>query len=87
MGAAIVRQDIITWYTPDERMPEEDVAVIVTFSGKVNNKTFTHAIGTAIYYDHGWDVVGIDEIDYQRGDNNITIEAWCDLEPYGGAEK
>lgn len=87
MGAAIVRQDIVTWYTPDERMPEEDVAVIVTFSGKVGNKTFVHAIGTATFYAEGWHVDGVDDIDLNRNDNSITIEAWCDLEPYGGAEK
>ena len=87
MGAAIVRQDIITWYRPEEKMPPEDVYVVVIFSGKVGNRTFIHAIGTAAYYDSGWDVVGIDEIDYTRNDNSITIEAWCDLDPYGGAEK
>lgn len=84
MSAAILRQDIITWYTPQEKTPPDDVAVIVTFSGKVDNKTFDHAIGTAVFYDHGWDVIEVGEIDYTHNDNNITINAWCDLEPYKG---
>ena len=84
MGAAIVRQAIVTWYTPKEKLPDEDVTVVVTFSGKVGNREFDYAIGTAVFYDHGWDVNDVGEIDYRRNDNSITIDAWCDLEPYQG---
>lgn len=84
MSAAILRQDIVTWYTPEEKLPDEDVFVVVTFSGKVGNREFDHAIGTGLFYDHGWDVIDVGEIDYRRKDNTITIDAWCDLKPYQG---
>ena len=82
MGAAIVRQDIITWYRPEEKMPPENQTVVVTFSGKVDGNIYINAIGTAIFYAEGWEVIGVDNIDCNRNDNNITIEAWCDIDPY-----
>lgn len=29
----VERQVIVTWYTPEEKLPEEDVFVVVTLSG------------------------------------------------------
>ena len=31
------RQVIVTWYTPEEKMPPEDLFVVVTFSGRAND--------------------------------------------------
>lgn len=42
----IEKQVIVQWYTPDEKMPEECVFVVVTYSGKARNVTYDHALGT-----------------------------------------
>ena len=77
---AIERQTIATWYTPEERMPEEGIFVVVTFSGKYKHTTYDHALGVANWFNDGcgWEVDGLPE----RAE--FTIDAWCDLEPYGG---
>lgn len=74
----IERQVIVTWYTPEEKLPEEDIAVIATVTAKAKNKTFTRALITVFYSkDEGWY-----ELDY--GFDEIIVHAWCDLEPYKG---
>ena len=74
----IERQTIVTWFTPEEKLPEEDVGVQATVTAKGGNKEFIRAIITAFYCkDEGWY-----ELDY--GFSEMIVHAWCDLEPYGG---
>ena len=72
------RQVITTWYTPEEKMPPDDIIVVVTFSGKDGNMAFDHALGTATWFNDGlgWLVTGLGE------EAEFTIHAWADLEPY-----
>lgn len=74
----IERQVIVTWHTPDEKLPEEGVFTIITFSGKRGSVTYDHAFGIADWDNdgEGWIIEGID------GNEGITVHAWCDLEPY-----
>ena len=77
----ITRQDIITWYTPDEKMPPE-CTYVVTFSGRKGNTTYDHALAIADWMDdsEGWALDEIGDLD------DYTIHAWCDLEPYKGGK-
>ena len=78
----IERQTITTWYTPDEKQPENDDFVVVTISGKVGHTTYDHALAIGNYAaGEGWYIDGIDP---ELSDKGITVNAWCDLEPYGG---
>lgn len=78
----IERQVIVTWYTPEEKLPEEDVFTIVTISGKIYNVTYDHAFAIATYYkNEGW---VFDDMFLDVGNRELTVEAWADLEPYGG---
>ena len=72
------RQVIVTWYTPEEKMPPEDLFVVVTFSGRDGNGIYEIAMGVATWsYDGlGWLVTGLGE------DAEFTIHAWADLLPY-----
>ena len=74
------RQVIVTWYTPDEKLPPEDESVVITFSGKINKYiSYEHAIGIGDYLpEKGW---LIDGMDWEESDA-MTIEAWCDLDAY-----
>lgn len=76
--AAVNRQVIVTWFTPEEKLPEDDLEVIATVNAKSKNKEFIRTL-INVYYssDEGWY-----ELDY--GFDEITVLAWCDLEPYGG---
>lgn len=77
----IERQVIVTWFTPEEKLPPEDVGVQATVTAKGGNKEFIRAIITAYYCkDEGWY-----ELDY--GFTEMKIHAWCDLMPYGYKEK
>ena len=74
----IEKQVITTWYTPEEKLPPEDIGVIATISGKAKNYTLDHAVVTMYWCaDEGW---YSDEYDFTE----LTVHAWCDLEPYGG---
>lgn len=75
------RQVIVTWYTPEEKLPPEDVYAVITFSGRRNDyQSYEHAIGTGAYYsDEGWMIEGMDETESDL----MTVEAWCDLDAYG----
>ena len=50
MSAAVERQVIVTWYTPDEKMPPEGDFVVVPFSGTDRNRTYDHAFGIANWW-------------------------------------
>lgn len=76
----VERQVIVTWYTPEEKLPEEDVFVVVTLSGTGPYTHYYHALMLASWSaDDGWDVEGLD-----TDTTEFTVHAWCDLEPYGG---
>lgn len=76
--AAIERQVIVTWFTPEEKLPEEDIGVLATVTARVKNREFVRAILTVFYCkSEGWY-----ELDY--GFTELTVHAWCDLEPYEG---
>lgn len=77
----IERQVIVTWYTPEEKLPEEDVFTIVTASGRIGNIGYDHAFAIATYdKSMGW-TFDDPYLDISRG---LTVDAWADLEPYGG---
>jgi len=76
----VERQTIVTWFTPDEKLPPEDVFVVVTFSGRCGNISYDHALGIATWFDdgEGWLLDGAPEgIEFE-------VHAWADLEPYQG---
>ena len=74
----IERQTIVTWFTPEEKLPEDDVCVLATVTATVGNKRFIRTVLPVFYCkDEGWY-----ELDY--GFSKMKVHAWCDLEPYGG---
>ena len=76
----IERQTIVTWHTPDEKVPPEGQIVVATISGHRPHVHYDHALALAEWYDdgEGWELTGIETMD------DLTVHAWCDLEPYGG---
>ena len=51
-----VRQDIATWYTPEEKRPPENETVVITFNGPRH----IHALGCGAYCeDEGWLIYGM----------------------------
>lgn len=77
----IERQVITTWYTPEERCPEDGIFVVVSASGKSRNVTLDHALMIAEYYQgEGWTIEGFD---HTLKGAYLEIHAWADLEPYG----
>ena len=79
----IERQVIVTWYTPEEKLPQDDAFVIVTVSGKFGHVTYDHAFSIANYLkdDGGW---WFEDRLLERFNDGVTVHAWADLEPYGG---
>lgn len=75
----IERQVIVTWYTPEEKLPAEDEGVIATVSGDVNG---------ALIFEHAILIVGYNKAEGWYSDDynftELTVHAWCDLEPYKG---
>ena len=70
-----VRQDVVTWHTPEEKRPPEDEIVVITFSGPRH----IHSLGCGSYCENeGWLIYGMNETDSDK----MTVEAWCDLEPF-----
>jgi len=67
------------WYTPEEKMPEEGFTVVATVSGTAGCVTFEHALVTAEWFNDGlgWSVDGI-----VSDSQDITVHAWCDIDPY-----
>lgn len=77
----IEKQVIVQWYTPEEKSPENDIAVVATISGKARKgllTTFDHAL-VIMFYDEneGWYSL---EYDFEE----LTVHAWCDIDPYEG---
>ena len=63
-------------------MPPNDNFVIATVSGKVGHEIFDHTFMVANWIEgEGWYFV---EADSENEMDEITVHAWCDLEPYGG---
>ena len=82
----IERQTIVTWYRPEEKMPEEHYFVVATISMKTEQVTYDHAFVIANWADddegyNGW--IFDDQLANRYADK-VTIHAWCDLEPYKG---
>ena len=76
--AAINRQVIVTWFTPEEKLPEEDICVLATVTATAGNKRFIRTVLPVFYcISEGWY-----ELDY--GFSELTVHAWCDLDPYEG---
>lgn len=82
-----MKRRIITWYTPDEKMPPEDNYVVVSVSGWYIKPSgfkveLDHALMIASWADdgNGWIVDGINDADNEA---EINVHAWCDIEPYG----
>lgn len=81
MSGVIERQVIVTWQDPKEKLPEEGIFVVVTFSGRDQNITYDHTFGIAEWYEgEGWIIQGLPE------KSEFTIHAWADLVPYGSKE-
>lgn len=82
---AVERQVIVTWHTPDEKLPPEYMSVVVTFSGKTKNGIYSHALGVAEccheydYEEPAWAIEGLSVED----SINMHVEAWADLDAYG----
>ena len=76
----IERQVIVTWYTPEEKLPPEDWYCVVSFSADDGNCHYDHALGIGVYWDdgHGWYVEGLSD------KAEFTVHAWADLDPFGG---
>ena len=73
----IERQVIVDWYTPDQKVPPENIGVITTISGKVGDTQYDHAMVTLFWSnEEGWYSSDYD-FDY------LIVHAWCDLNPYG----
>lgn len=71
---------IVTWHTPSEKLPPVGKEVIVTISGKTENRTYDHTFALAEWYDDyfGWTLTDNTEM------TDFVVHALCDLEPYGG---
>lgn len=75
----IERQVIVTWYTPEEKMPPEGECVVVTVSGLDENIIYDHALQIGMWADDGcgWLIEGFTE------NAKFGVLAWCDIMPYG----
>lgn len=79
----IEKQCIVTWYTPEEKPAPEDVWLYITISGRAEHTLYEKAPAVGVFYgDEGWIVKGVD---LEIPGTNITVDAWCDLEPFGAA--
>ena len=83
MGKMVERQTIVTWYKPEEKMPEPCHFVVACISFRGDQITYDHALVLANWADDddGW---LFDDPLANRYNNKVTVHAWCDLEPYGG---
>ena len=78
----IERQVFVTWYTPDEKLPPDDIFVVITMSGTGPYITYDHALMLAEWDSvEGWIIDGLN-----ADTEKVTVHAWCDLEPYGGGK-
>ncbi len=78
----IERQVIVSWFTPEEKLPPEGEGVVVTVNGRVRRTTYENALTMAYYYkEDGW----FFEDDYlNTKEAEIAVKAWCDIDPYKG---
>lgn len=76
-----IKQTIVTWYEPDEKMPPEGESVVVSISGKAGNITYDHAIQLATWINDGLGWMMENEA-FDNRDAQITVHAWADLHPY-----
>ena len=82
MAKLIERQVITTWHRPEEKLPDDDCFVVATVSGKFGNVTYDHALLIANWMDEdGW---YFEDPLAERFNEDVTVHAWADLEPYGG---
>lgn len=73
----IERQVIVTWYTPEEKLPEQNKFYICTISARSKSLRFDHVLMNLAWdEDDGWY-----SMEYYF--EELTVHAWCDLEPYG----
>ena len=73
---------IVTWYTPEEKLPEADRLCVLSVLGRVCNVGFDHTFEIGAYCPgEGWYLASIDTEDEM---DMLTVHAWCDLEPYRG---
>ncbi len=81
----IEKQVIVTWFTPEEKLPPDEKMVIVTFTGRDGSILYDHALGMGIWCDNGdgWCISGwiIEGLSYSA---EYVINAWCDLKSYRG---
>lgn len=75
------RQVIVTWYTPEEKLPKPFEVVVATISGRAGASFFDHAMYMMEYAEDGcgW-LAADDDLDFEE----LTVHAWADLEPYAG---
>ena len=78
MKGLVQKQVIVQWYTPEERIPQNDLTVLATVSGKAKGVEFGHALMIMIYdTEDGWF-----SMEYEF--DELTVHAWCDIDPYEG---
>jgi len=83
----IERKVIVTWYTPEEKLPEPDNLCVLSVSGKVNGMEWDHTYAIGSYCPgEGW-FFSDPCIDTEDEMDMLTVHAWCDLEPYKGGEQ
>lgn len=81
----IERQVIVTWTKPEEKLPPEELIVVVTVSGQIRQVTYDHALMLAVLDEReGWFFEELNDI---ADMNQLTVHAWADLEPYGLVNK
>lgn len=72
----IERQVIVTWHTPEEKLPEKGETVVATVSGRTRGAEYVSAFALLTWDGIEWNLIDI-HLD------EFTVHAWCDLEPYG----
>ena len=68
MKGIIERQVIVTWYTPEEKLPPEYQTVVVSISGHIGKTIFDHALEIAEWADDGcgWERMEV------KNDNSVS---------------
>lgn len=81
----IERQVIVTWHTPEEKLPPEYMTVVATISGKTKRTdhdvfiTYDHALAVMEWADDGCGWIKVDGPELEE----LIVHAWCDLDAYG----
>ena len=78
----IERQVIVTWYTPEEKMPPEDLIVVLSVSGKLGAVEYDHALAIGSWMDDGLGWM-IEDPCLSSTADGLEVHAWADLDPYG----